>query len=102
MKHKLIITVVLILAINLVGSICLFAGETKAMSAASDDVREVLTANLGKRISVKTDSGEALEGTVVKVGDTLVRLERLTGRDFYDAVVKIDRISSVVIRVRGN
>lgn len=80
----------------------LYAEETKLVVNASDGFKEALTANIGKRVSVRTDAGEALEGNVVSVGLHLVHIEKLTGKDFYDAVLKIDRISSVVIRVRGN
>ena len=79
-----------------------YAEEMKVVVNASDGIREVLTANIGKRVSVRTDTGEGLEGNVASVGLQLVHIEKLTGKEFYDAVVKIDRISSVVVRVRGN
>lgn len=51
---------------------------------------------------MKTDSGEAIEGTVASVGNQLVHVEKLTGKDFYDAVICIDKITSVTIKARGN
>jgi hypothetical protein len=89
-------------------AVCLFAAggpvnaQDKMGFNASDGVREVLTANVGKRVAVRTDAGETLEGSVSTVGTQLVRLEKLSGKDFYDALVRIDRISSLTIRVRGN
>jgi len=65
-------------------------------------VRDVLAENFGKRVIVRLESGESLEGSVTKVGDSVVHLSRISGRDFYDAVVRIDRISAVVFKVRGN
>jgi hypothetical protein len=88
--------------------ICLFAftaadvraeeGGFKLKSGAT--VRDILTDQVGKRVAVRIDSGEEIEGTVTNVGDGLVQISRLTGRDFFDAVVRIDRISSVRMRVR--
>jgi hypothetical protein len=90
--------IVLFLLVSAVG----VYAEEKMVLKASDGIKEVLTANVGKRVAVKTESGESLEGSVSTVGDQLVRLERLSGKDFYDAIVRIDRISSVTIRVKGN
>jgi hypothetical protein len=79
----------------------LYAQEKMVLNA-SDGFSDVLRANIGKRVAVKTDTGEAQEGTVSTVGTQLVRLEKLSGKDFYDAIVRIDRISSLTIRARGN
>lgn len=82
-------------------------GPAAAADAAFDlnarhDLKELLTGQIGKRVSVRTDTGEALEGTVIKVGDHLLHISKLSGKDFYDAVVRIDKITSVTLRVRGN
>ncbi len=65
-------------------------------------INDVLTENTGKRVIVRMDSGENLEGTVSKVGVSLVHISKISGKDFYDAVVRIDRISAVLFKVRGN
>ena len=51
-------------------------------------------------MAIKLNSNEEVEGTVTKVGDSLVHLSKLSGKDFYDAVVLIDRISPVSMRLR--
>ena len=71
------------------------------LKSAGATIRDVLQENFGKRVIVRLESGESLEGAVLKVGDTVVHLARITGRDFYDAVVRIDRISAVLFKVRG-
>jgi len=93
------------LAITVVFFACagpLFAEEGKLELNESYGMKDLLTSYTGKRVSVKIDGGEALEGTVTKVGSHLVHISKLSGKDFYDAVVVIDRISAVVVRVRGN
>lgn len=102
MSARILILALVISLFCMVSAGQVYAEETKVVVNASDGIREVLTANIGKRVSVRTDAGEGLEGNVASVGLQLVHIEKLTGKDFYDAVVKIDRISSVVIRARGN
>ena len=71
------------------------------IKSASATIRDVLQENFGKRVIVRLESGESLEGAVLKVGDSVVHLAKMSGRDFYDAVVRIDRISAVLFKVRG-
>ena len=78
----------------------LYAGEVPFELNPQFGVKEVLLAKVGARVAVKTDSGETLEGTVTKVGDQLLHLSKITGKDFYDAIVRIDKITSVVMKVR--
>ncbi len=101
MKSRLKILIFVVAVILFLG-MSLHAEEKKTIVNVSDGIREILTANIGKRIAVKTDSGEAIEGTVASVGNQLVHVEKLTGKDFYDAVICIDKITSVTIKARGN
>jgi hypothetical protein len=48
------------------------------------------------------DSGEELEGIITTVGDQLVHVARLSKRDFYDAVIRMDKINAVIFRARSN
>ncbi len=103
MKKKSLISIVAAVFVFLFfASSVLFAEERKIELNKTDGIKEILTVNIGKRVSVKTDSGEAIEGTVEKVGDYLVHISKLSGKDLYDAVVRIEKINSVVLRVRGN
>ena len=62
-------------------------------------IRSMLTESVGKRVSVRLDSREELEGTVTTVGDQLVLISKLAGRDYFDAFVSIERISAVIVSV---
>jgi len=55
----------------------------------------------GQRVKVRLMTGQELEGVVAKVGATAVHLTNLAGMDFYDAVVRLDHVSAVIIRARG-
>jgi sRNA-binding regulator protein Hfq len=52
------------------------------------------------KISIHLRSGEKLSGVVGGVGDHHVVLTRLTGREFFDALVRIDDISAIEAQVR--
>lgn len=72
------------------------------LTSPAATVKDVLAGQTGKRVLLRIEGGEQVEGTVTKVGDTVVHVAKLSGKDFYDAVVRIDRISAVVFKVRGN
>ncbi len=52
------------------------------------------------KIALHLRSGEKLSGVVGEVGDHHVVLTRLTGHEFFDALVRIDDISAIEAQVR--
>ena len=76
------------------------AQDTKLEVRDADTVKSVLERHVGKRVSLVVASGPELTGTVVKVTANVVHLGELQGREFFDAVVSLDRISAVVVRTR--
>jgi hypothetical protein len=66
----------------------------------SISLKDNLAANVGKRVSLMISTGESVEGTIEKVGDHFVLISKLSGKDFYDAVVRIDEVKAVVFRAR--
>ncbi len=79
-----------------------FAEESRFDLNAGAAIKDILKDQVGKRVSIRLDAGEEMEGTVTRVGDQLVHISKLLRRDFYDAVVRIDKINAVIIKVRGN
>jgi len=65
-----------------------------------DAIKQALEQQVGKRVKVKLESGQDLEGKVAKVGSHAVQLSELSGMEFFDATVKLDEIAAVVVRVR--
>jgi primosomal protein N' len=65
-----------------------------------DAVKHALEQQVGKRVKVKLESGQDLEGKVAKVGSHAVQLSELTGMEFFDATVKLEEIVAVIVRVR--
>jgi hypothetical protein len=102
MLKKVTAVVLFALCCTLVFSPTIRAEEPKYdLKSATITIKDVLTENTGKRVIVRLENGESLEGTVNKVGDSVVHIAKLSGKDFYDAVVRIDRISAVLFKVRG-
>ena len=103
MRTKSIVMVLLlVLACMAVYSPRTSAEEAKIDLKQTAGIKDILTDNIGKRVSLRIDAGEILEGTVTSVGDSLVHIAKLSGKDFYDAVVRIDKINAVIIRARSN
>lgn len=92
----------------LAGSLAVLCGAPAAAVAQDarlevqdgDQLEDVLKRQVGKRVSLVMSSGPELTGVVVKVGRRVVHLGELQGREFFDAVVGLDRVQAVVVRVR--
>ena len=67
------------------------------------DVKQNLDQALQHKASVELQlrNGQSLAGAVAEVGDHYVHLTKLAGRDFYDALVRIEDISAIVVRAAG-
>ena len=79
------------------------AAETPGAAAQlSVDIplAENLTALKGKTVTVTLSSGQAISGMVKDVKNGLLHLEKLSQKDFFDAVIVVDKISAVEVRVR--
>ncbi len=77
------------------------AGEGKALGG-SETIKSVLQKHVGKYVELKLASGAEVKGTVGQVRHHVVLIEKLVGKDFYDAVVDIDAVNAVTYRARGN
>lgn len=62
----------------------------------SDNIKSLI----GKRVTVTLASGSTFSGFVKEVGDHLVHLEKLDGKDFFDALIQLENISAIEARFR--
>jgi hypothetical protein len=83
-----------IFAVALLGSMLL------APAWAGDDIKALLQDYSGKLVTLRLADGGELSGKVGKVGDKLVQLGELSGKEFFDAAVKIEDIEAVIFRAR--
>ena len=96
--HRILI-VILISSVVLLPS--LLADEASFQINRGDTIASVLQKQIGQRVSVTLSSGTELTGIVSSVGDEVIHLSELSGKEFYDAIVELDQIAAVVVRVRG-
>jgi hypothetical protein len=66
----------------------------------SMSLKDNLASAVGKRVSLMISAGESVEGTIEKVGDHFVLISKLSGKEFFDALVRIDEVKAVVFRAR--
>ncbi len=75
-----------------------------AIEGMSYNVDSSLTDNLksltGKKVYVTLGSGKALSGLVKNVGNHLIHLEKLDGKEYFDALIRIENISAIDAKFR--
>lgn len=85
-------------------ALCLTCGGLFAQGRidlqSSDSMYDMLERNVGQLVEFRMKSGEKIGGKVQKLGDKLVQLSELAGAEFYDAVVDIDEVAAIVVRVK--
>ncbi|MBY0278395.1 hypothetical protein K2Z84_23955 [Candidatus Binatia bacterium] len=64
------------------------------------DIPEVLRARVGKPVTLLLRSGKEYGGTVAEVRGQSVVLKSLSGKEFYDALVRLDDVSAIEMRNR--
>jgi hypothetical protein len=75
-----------------------------AVEGATFDTALSLADNLksytGKMVIVHLKTGSTLQGNVKSVGKDLVHLEKLAGKEYFDALIRIEEIGAVEARFR--
>ena len=87
------------------GFTLLVAVQAAAQGAAdggipAGDIPDVLRARVGKPVTLIIRSGKEYGGTVGEVRGQAVVLKSLSGKEFYDALVRLDDVSAIEIRNR--
>ena len=54
----------------------------------------------GKKVSLHLESGKTFTGSVKEVANNYVHLEKLEGKEFFDALIRIEDISAIDTRFR--
>lgn len=109
-KEKITISMMIIMAVLVSFSLITFPSAVKAEMKvepikgmnynANASLAENLKTFTGKKVNVTLNSGENFTGTVKTVGTHLVHLEKLEGKEYYDALIRIDDIAAVDARFR--
>ena len=92
----------LVVAVFLIAFQSTVAAQEKIELRQDIGIKEALIQFTGKRVSVTLDSGTAYEGILTKVGDHLIHISRLTGKEYFDALLRIEKISALVVRTKSD
>lgn len=63
-------------------------------------MKDNLQTYAGKDVVIHLRSGKSFQGYVKAIGDHFVHLEKLSGRDFYDALIRIEDITAIEAKFR--
>ena len=110
-KTKMVVSVTLAVAVLFCTAILMLPNETNAgtkvvaIEGVSYNVNSSMADNLkslmGKKVYVTLDSGKSFAGNVKEVGDHLMHLEKLDGKDYFDALLRIENINAIDTRFRN-
>jgi len=60
-------------------------------SSMTDNLRTLIS----KKVYVTLDSGKTFAGVVKEVGNHFIHLEKLEGKEYFDALIRIEHISAI-------
>ena len=96
-----VLLIIILLGAGLsVATPALLAQEAHFELSVADAVKQALDQEVGKRVKLKLVSGQDLEGLVAKVGTQAVHLTHLSSLEFYDAVIRLEQVAVVIVKVR--
>ena len=89
--------------IRILSAVVLLAGVLTTVPLWAEDsppemIQAALAARVGQKLTVKLISGEELTGTVRRVGDDLIHLGDLTGKEYFDALISVRAVTAVIYR----
>jgi hypothetical protein len=82
------------------GSACAAEAKGAVQLNAGITLTDNLVALTGKPVTVYLAGGQSMTGIVKEVKNGLLHLEKLSQKDFFDALVSVDKIAALDTRVR--
>jgi hypothetical protein len=97
-KAKTVCLVVIMISFFI--AIPLYATEDVFQFANDSSLQTSLLQFKGKTIEIQLKSGQQLTGKVSEVGNHLILLKELRGKEYYDALIEIDDIAALIFKAR--
>ena len=66
----------------------------------ASSIKDNLKALVGKDVVIHLRSGKSFQGYVKGIGDHMIHIEKLSGRDFYDVLIRVEDISGIETQFR--
>ena len=76
------------------------AGAAELSIKSGDTLAKQISAQKGKKITVRLTSGEELTGTVKESTPELVQLGELSGKEYFDAIIDVSKVSAILVRTK--
>ena len=67
---------------------------------AGDTLQSLLEVQKGKKVTVRLLSGEELTGKVKTVSKELLQLGELSGKEYFDALIDVAKITAIIVRTK--
>jgi len=67
---------------------------------AGDTIQGLLEVQKGKKVTVRLSGGEELTGMVTTVTKELLHLGKLSGKEYFDAIIDMTRITAMIVRTK--
>ena len=74
--------------------------KDKYLINPNDHVKDILEKEIDLPVKLRLKSGAEINGTVARVGVSVVQIAEVAGMEYYDAVINISDISAVLFKVR--
>jgi hypothetical protein len=89
------------LAISFLLALSALPAQAQELSVSpSDTIQTVLAARKGKPVTLRLSGGQELTGVLREATGKLVVLGGISGREFFDAVIPLEKIEAVLVRVK--
>ena len=103
MCHKSVILFSVILLFFMISSVSIAGPKvvpTGTKYTINTSIMENLSVLTGKDVMITLDGGKVLAGKVKSVGAQLLHLEKIKGKEFFDALIRIDNIQAIESQFR--
>lgn len=74
------------------------AAKPQLVIESEHNLEMILSGQKGNKVGLILDNGMELSGILKDVGEHVVRLHQLSGREYFDAIISMDEITAVVLR----
>ena len=78
-----------------------FAVDQRLVTTAENPIQKSLEKIVGQSVTLKLGSGQEVSGIVAKVGPEAVQLTQLQGKEFFDALVPLEKIDALLVRAKS-
>jgi small nuclear ribonucleoprotein (snRNP)-like protein len=101
---KMLTSVFLLLIFLLTTSVSTAAAKVVPVEGINFTINVSMMDNLialtGKKVSITLDGGKTLTGIIKSVGSQLIHIEKIERKEFFDSLIRIEKIQAIEVRFR--